>query len=245
MELLKEFNEKIENSNNSIILISVIKNENLLLEYFIKYYFNIGITHFIFIDNNSSDESVKFLLDNSNNMMVFKTTESFKDNKVKWIDNILDKYCKNKWVVIADADELIHIDNLTKIKDQMEKEEVNACKFYLLDMYPKDLEKKYIKGDPFLSHSNYYDNNLNGVRQRVFKIKIWLQKISFFKYNFYCCNKIICGHHCFKNFADHNCIRLYEKTHIFIHKMVRAVSHHVDAPRSIFETHCFSFSVVL
>ena len=57
MNKLRDFNIPIpETSDNCIILISVVKNEFLLLDYFIKFYTSIGVTHFIFIENDSSDE---------------------------------------------------------------------------------------------------------------------------------------------------------------------------------------------
>ena len=44
-----------------VYLICVIRDEELLLPYFIEYYRELGVTHFIFIDNGSIDGGPAFL----------------------------------------------------------------------------------------------------------------------------------------------------------------------------------------
>ena len=52
----------IPNSNpQDPTIISVLKDEIIRLPYFLKYYKNIGIKHFIMIDNDSKDGSFQFL----------------------------------------------------------------------------------------------------------------------------------------------------------------------------------------
>ena len=224
MEKLKSFNNSNMEDENTIILICVIKNEYLLLDYFIKHYTKIGVTHFIFIDNGSLDDTHKYLLDHETNIMLLKTEESFKLHKANWITAMLDKYCKNKWSVVVDSDEIIYVDNLSELKNNMIKTNTNVCNFYLLDMYPKNYDNEYKKGKDFLSHSNYYDKEsdinkdfYSGVRKRTMNVSACLYKISFFKYEFECCNKIVTGHHCLFNFADHDCVKYYEKTQFLLH----------------------------
>ena len=80
-----------------------------MLEYFLKYYSAIGITHFICIDNDSSDGSLEYLQGAKENILLFHTNEKFKDNKMKWTTYVLDTYCKHRWCAIIDADELIYV----------------------------------------------------------------------------------------------------------------------------------------
>jgi hypothetical protein len=195
MKLIKDFKNQIpKNNNNVIILVSVIRNEYLLLDYFLKYYDKLGVTHFIFIDNNSNDNTTEYLLNSNYNIMLFHTKDSYKENNygMTWIKIILDKYCKNKWVVGVAADELIYVNKLSTLINTMEKERANVCKFYMLDMYPKDSNIKYKYGDSFLNHSYYYDKEseinkdyYDGMRYRTMNVIANLKKYSFFKYNFY------------------------------------------------------------
>jgi hypothetical protein len=234
MKLLSNFKIPIPiNNDNCIISITVIRNEYLLLEYFLKYYKKKGITHFIFIDNDSTDDTVSYLLNSNYNIMLFSTKESFLESKFGsiWVIQILNKYCKNKWIVCVDSDELIYINNLQKFANKLDKENVNVCRFYLLDMYPKDSKVKYIRGTPFLKHSNYYDkesdinNNYNaGMRLRTMGMGAYLKKHSFFKYNFYDIANIGPGfHHFYYNnnvtkLATYNeNIKITKKTEYILH----------------------------
>ena len=70
----KDFNNNIQ--ENSFILLCVLRDEYILLEYFINYYEKLGVTHFIFIDNNSIDESFQYLL---NNGLKFSTEDSYQE----------------------------------------------------------------------------------------------------------------------------------------------------------------------
>ena len=44
-----------------IFLLGVLRDEHLLLEYFVNYYQSLGVTHFIMIDNLSKDEGPEYL----------------------------------------------------------------------------------------------------------------------------------------------------------------------------------------
>lgn len=222
MENLKKFTYPI--IENSIILVCVTKNEYILLEYFIKHYIKIGVTHFVFIDNFSTDESIKYLLNHDANIMVYQTNESFKLYKKQWVETILNLHCKNKWVVLVDTDELIYIDDLNFFKTSMENQKANVCKFYLLDMYSKNIDKHYIAGESFLNHSDCYDKEsdinkdyFSGVRKRCMNVPACLQKFSFFKYVFSCCYEVHPGYHALEKIASHNCVRYYSTTQIVLH----------------------------
>jgi hypothetical protein len=230
MYKVRDFNVPIPewDDDNCIILICVIKNEYIMLDYFLKYYSSHGVTHFIFIDNESSDGSLLYLRDINYNILLFRTGESYKENDygTKWVRDMLYTYCKNKWCAVLDADEIIYND-LSYLRDEMKKEEANVCKFYLLDMYSKNPDKKYVKGQPFLEHSDYYDreSNINnslydGVRKRTMDAVAYLGKVSFFKFNFFCCSYVSGGYHYIKPYEEHscsNCIHYYSKTNILLH----------------------------
>ena len=55
---------------DSRILLCVFRDENILLDHFINYYSNIGITHFILLNNDSQDESFQYLMNSKENIML-------------------------------------------------------------------------------------------------------------------------------------------------------------------------------
>jgi hypothetical protein len=222
MKLDKIVDFDVSINDDSFVLLCVLRDEILLLEYFIKYYRNLGITHFVFIDNGSEDGSFEYLkgMNSKINMMLFRTFDSYAKNNygVEWINKILLEYCKNKWCLVVDIDELLLLNNetLKDMRDKMVKSDAFILKTFLLDMYSNDKQEVYKKGDDFLVHSDYYDNfdktkfsygrdnksNLielcGGVRQRIYNVKCNLNKLSFFKYIFYDDYKLDAGYHRFK-----------------------------------------------
>jgi hypothetical protein len=193
MELIRKFKKNVD--INSIFLLAVLRDENILIEYFIKYYKKIGITNFIFVDNGSVDGSFEYLKNLDENIMLFSTNKSYKDADygVKWINTLLQLYCKNHWCLVVDIDELLYINNINSLIDEMKCNNANVCDMFLLDMYSKTVTN-YKRGEDFIMHCNYFDkfsnyyinNNKNlfgGVRNRLLNMQCCITKRSFF-YNF-------------------------------------------------------------
>lgn len=243
MNLIRSFREEID--KNSIILLGVFRDEDILLEYFIKYYKKIGITHFIMIDNGSQDGSFEYLLNIDANIMLFQTFDSYSDSHfgTDWINHLLKKYCKNHWCLVVDIDELVYIDNINKLISNMKNENCHLCRFLLLDMYSKN-NNKYKRGDDFLSHSNYFDKYndtylkysrpyprgtpqatarcgsrweiYGGVRKRICNIRCCLMKNSLFFYNFFPI-KLGNGYHCLIENQKELIIKEYSKLEFLLH----------------------------
>jgi glycosyltransferase involved in cell wall biosynthesis len=211
-----------DQSNDSIILICVVRDELLLLEYFIQHYVQLGVTHFVFVDNGSDDDTVEYLLNRTDiDCQIYHTTDSYAENEygITWVNEILDTQCKDKWCVVVDIDELImprNDETLTTIKHKMEDSNQNVLPTCLIDFYPKHLDTTpYKSGNPFYLHSNHYDKFVEddlliypgeggelvvkgGSRHRVFganREPVCLTKKSFFKYDFFKTHKLAVGMH--------------------------------------------------
>lgn len=231
MLLVKNFKKNIE--DDSICLISVLRDENVLIEYFIKYYKKIGITHFIFIDNGSKDGTFEYLKELDENILLYSTYDDYKQAGygVDWVNDILNKKCKNNWCLVVDIDELIYSDNLNKLIHEMKSEGSTLCCFLLLDMYSRT-EKKYKRGESFLDHSNYFDKLSNyynlphnykrgitnyihgGTRGRILNLNCCLNKVSFF-YNNFSNTKLYYGYHCL--ISDMVNIKIHSRHEYLLH----------------------------
>ena len=166
MKTLTQFNTPLQ--KNSIICLSILYNEEDFIDFFVNYYSKMGVTHFIFIDNNSEDNSQKKLkhLSKNFNIRILFTQESYKQtvSGSKWVNETLKEF-KDKWIFIADLDEYVLFrDNKTllDLKNSMEISGSNVAQFALIDFYPIGVKEGiYDFGiDPFIN-SKFYDKAID------------------------------------------------------------------------------------
>jgi glycosyltransferase involved in cell wall biosynthesis len=203
--------QKIDVNKGDILLISCVRNESLRLPYFLKYYRAKGIDKFFIIDNNSTDDTLNYLLQQPD-VYPWYSPLSYKQANFgsAWVELLLRKYAIDHWCLVVDADEIFYypycenknIHQLCEILDQHYKK---ACPAILLDMYSNQKIKDtyYQKEQDCLEVCPYFDkkfchttktydppyNNqigyLGGLRERVFggKGKYHLSKVPLIKYS--------------------------------------------------------------
>lgn len=130
-------------SDGGVILVATLRNEYLRLPYFLEYYRKLGIAHFMFIDNDSSDQTAHFLCDQPD-VSLWHTSADYKAARfgMDWVTALQNKYCVGRWTLVLDADEFFvypycdtrSIDALTAWLDDSGVRSFGAM---LLDMYPK------------------------------------------------------------------------------------------------------------
>ena len=246
MQLIYKNTVPVLNVHRPIFLLCVFRDEILLLEHFIAHYRALGITHFIMIDNLSTDGGAEYLKQIKDvNMLIYRAEGSFKEagSGTYWITYCLQKYCINQYCLIVDADELFVYDSrkfssIQNLIDEMEQQGANCLATTLIDMYPKVLNNDYQQGGSLLQHSPYFDDwndiyyrnkailyekffwRIGGMRARVMGIVPWIQKFSFFKYNFYPVRHHR-GYHMFqyngKLLAKTNMIKLFPFPAVLLH----------------------------
>jgi len=152
---------------NEIRLFILVRNESLRLPYFLKYYSDKGVDRFFIIDNNSTDDSIDFLL-KQDKVHIWKTNQSYKKYKegMDWKERLLRKYGKGHWCLIVDADEIFFYPYAEKISIRdlcnfLDKKKKGALLCFFLDMYSnKPLRSNlYEKGEDPLSVYPYFDIN--------------------------------------------------------------------------------------
>jgi hypothetical protein len=162
LEALKVHKDKLHQSSHVAIIVS--KNERLYLNQLLEHHRSIGIEHFIYIDNASSDGSVEFMLEQED-VSSFVTTQSYKAHQfgVDWVEIALCNFCIGKWVLVIDSDELF-------VYDDFENYPISALTAYatthgydsffapMVDMYSKQhLSRVEIQEDLFYRVCNYFD----------------------------------------------------------------------------------------
>lgn len=146
---------------------SVVKNEMARLPYFIDYHRRLGINRFFFIDNNSTDGSREFLLEQPD-CHVFLTKNSYAESTygIDWSNTLLDLYGTGHWCFIGDADELLVYPNCETIKlrqfcDFLDQEGSETVYTFMLDMYPSGslADAKCGELKPFEQICPYFDRD--------------------------------------------------------------------------------------
>ncbi len=165
-DLIKRSNHNTDIKKQDICLFCVERNEMIQLPYFLLYYRQLGITQFFFVDNNSDDGSLEFLLEQAD-CHVWWTSDSYTQMGVRYINYLIDNYIlDNQWYIVADADEYLVYPNceqqkLKQLTNYLDRGGFEAVSCYMLDFFPENYQKQIqIKsGDNLLQKAPYFYNN--------------------------------------------------------------------------------------
>ncbi|WP_394174911.1 glycosyltransferase family 2 protein [Thalassotalea litorea] len=139
-------------NKDDILLFATLYNEAHLLPQFLDHYRKLGVNHFIFIDNNSTDQGAAFVAMDYD-ASVFHTPDSYKTANfgMHWVNALLRRYGSNHWCLVCDIDEHLifhhetaagetiqgHDSPLGNLCQRLEQQQQQAFYTMMLDMYPK------------------------------------------------------------------------------------------------------------
>lgn len=167
-ELIYRSSHEINIKPDDILLFSVEYNELLRLPSLLNHYRKLGIKHFFFIDNNSTDGSLEFLLSQPD-CYVFWTNHSFYEAQMgmAWINALIHQYAtEGQWCIHPDADELMvypnmETCNLIHLVRYLDEQGYEIISSYMLDMYPatKEQQLAFKPEDDMLVSAPYFYND--------------------------------------------------------------------------------------
>lgn len=166
-----------------VLCFCTLRNEKLRLKYFLSYYRDRGISHFLFVDNDSTDGSREYLAEQPD-CSVWTTPESYKRARfgMDWINRLLRLHGHRHWCLVVDPDEfLVYPFSDTRpipaLTDWLDASSIKSFGAMILDMYPKGpiTAQPYPEGtDPF-QIACWFDPG-NYVIQRNWKYgNLWIQ----------------------------------------------------------------------
>lgn len=168
---------------NDILLFSTIRNEEIRLPFFLKYYRNLGVNHFILVDNHSSDGSLA-LLKGQPDVSIWQTEHSYKTSHfgVDWLNCLQSRYGHGHWTLVVDPDEFFiypFCDNrpLRALTDWLDANETRSFGAMLLDMYPKGpiLDQTYHAGQDPLEIAGWFDPGNYTIEPNTRFRNLWIQ----------------------------------------------------------------------
>ncbi|MDA7827918.1 glycosyltransferase family 2 protein [Rhodobacteraceae bacterium] len=142
-ELTHVSNKTSTLSSDAVVLLSTIRNEFSRLPFFLQYYRDLGVSHFLFIDNDSQDETHDFLKQ-QDDVSVWHTKADYKAARfgMDWITALQNRYCVGHWTLVVDVDEFFvypfcDTRPITALTSWLDDSDVRSFGAMLLDMYPK------------------------------------------------------------------------------------------------------------
>ncbi|EGD48015.1 hypothetical protein Cpap_2701 [Ruminiclostridium papyrosolvens DSM 2782] len=178
------FGDKAINlEKNELAVVCLLKDGMDYLEDFLEHYNNLGVKHFVFIDDNSTDGTVEFLKGKPN-VTVYQV--NIKPSMVYESEirrAIIQSLFDNCWCLCVDVDELFDYPysdriSLAQFLDYLNKNEYTAVVAYMLDMFSKNsrvLDTNYT--DRLADKYCYYDIS------QVKKGKYFKHNLNFCNYN--------------------------------------------------------------
>ncbi len=130
-------------ARDAILGIMVVRNETLRLPFVLDYYRDLGVSHFLIVDNDSDDGTTAFLAQ-QRDVSLWVTKASYKVSRfgMDWATWLLMHYGKDKWCLTVDADELlvypeIETRNLRDLCLFLDQNQIPAMGAFMLDLYPQ------------------------------------------------------------------------------------------------------------
>src|SRR6056297_60807 len=144
---------------NDVLCFCTLRNERPRLKFFLTYYRERGISHFLFVDNDSDDGTREYLAEQPD-CSVWTTFDSYKRARfgMDWLNRLLRLYGHGHWCLTVDPDEfLVYPFSDTRpipaLTDWLESSSIKSFGAMLLDMYPKG----QITAQPYQEGTNPFE----------------------------------------------------------------------------------------
>jgi hypothetical protein len=168
---------------NDLLLFSTQRNEGVRLPWFLDYYRDMGVNHFFFVDNDSTDGSLDYLA-RQPDVSVWTTQASYKTSRfgVDWMNWLLAKYAHGHWALTVDPDELFlypfcDTRPLRALTDWLDACSIKTFSSMLLDVYPKGPinEHPYRPGQNPLEIASWFDSGNYTITRNWQYNNLWIQ----------------------------------------------------------------------
>ena len=160
-----------------------LRNENVRLPYFLDYYRQMGVAHFLMVDNGSDDGSAEYL-EAQRDVSLWTTGGSYKAScfGVDWLNHLQWRYGADHWCLVADVDEFLlypYADTrpLHALTDWLDSQGRKSFSAMLLDMYPKGpvAAQPYSAGQNPFEIARWFDAANYSIKKNPHMGNLWIQ----------------------------------------------------------------------
>lgn len=170
-------------AQNDILLFVTLRNERIRLPYFLKYYRDLGIQHFIVVNNDSDDGSLEYL-QGQKDVSMWNASAGYKRSRfgVDWLNWLQMRYAHGHWSLVVDVDEFFvypfcDTRPIRALTDWLDASSIRSFGAMMLDMYPKgpiDAEPYSEGQDPF-EIASWFDSGNYMISKNKFMGNLWIQ----------------------------------------------------------------------
>ena len=158
-------------------------NEKIRLPYFLHYYRELGVKHFLIVDNGSDDGSREYL-EAQPDLSLWHTTKSYKRSRfgVDWLNWLQSRYGHDHWCLTVDPDEFFiypfcDTRPISALTDWLDSCSIRSFGAMLLDMYPKGRlsDHHYEAGQNPMEVASWFDSGNYSVKRNWQFWNLWIQ----------------------------------------------------------------------
>ncbi len=166
-----------------ILVFATLRNERVRLPYFLRYYRDLGVDHFVIVDNGSDDGSQEYLAQQPD-ISLWSTEKSYKRARfgMDWLNWLLRKYAHGHWCLVIDPDEFLvypfcDTRPLRALTDWLDASSIRSFGAMLLDMYPKGPidAQPYREGRNPFEIASWFDNGNYMIERNHRFGNLWIQ----------------------------------------------------------------------
>jgi glycosyltransferase involved in cell wall biosynthesis len=182
-ELVTVQNRTSQIGRSEILLICTLRDERVRLPFFLQYYRRLGVEHFLFIDNGSTDGTDTYLKDQED-VSLWTTSASYKNSRygVDWMNWLALRYGHGHWIVTVDIDEFLvypfcDTRPLQALTDWLDSSSIRSFGTITLDMYPKGPveQNDYQAGEDPFTNSRWFDSANYSYKRNDRYYNLWIQ----------------------------------------------------------------------
>ncbi|NBO20430.1 MAG: glycosyltransferase family 2 protein [Rhodobacteraceae bacterium] len=166
-----------------ILLFATLRNERARLPYFLRYYRDLGVNHFLLVDNASTDGSGEYLAAQPD-VSLWTTEAGYKRARfgMDWMNWLMSRYGHGHWTLCVDPDEFFvypfcDTRPLRALTDWLDASSIKSFAAMLLDMYPKGAidAQPYVEGQNPFEIAQYFDSGNYMIRRNRKMGNLWIQ----------------------------------------------------------------------
>lgn len=167
----------------AILAFVTVRNEALRLPYFLEHYRKLGVGHFLFVDNASTDGTAEMLIGQPD-VSLWATQASYKASRfgLDWLTWLMRRHGAGHWCLTLDADELLvypyhETRPLPALTQRLEAEGRQSFGALMLDMYPKGplAAQHHLAGQDPLAVLPWFDAGNYVVQVQPRLRNLWIQ----------------------------------------------------------------------